>query len=208
MQSFYHPCHVVVDDDNVLVADSYNGGRVVVLRKDNGHHVRSVSTTRRSDFRRCLRSTPLFSNHSTTAHGLAVDPDQPQYMYISYAKNRKIKVVDKVTGAKIRTIQTLKVPNGTGGDEPYGLAVVGRYLYVADQYSHRVQVLDKHSGVHAATVGSNGSKVFFLEGDNEPPSPGRGGGWNLFSGPISLAVDNERLYVCDRNSHCLQVFAK
>jgi len=172
-----HPHHVVVDDKHVYVADAYDG-QVVVLRKDTGEHVRTLHV---------LSGFKYIFNHnhrSNLPHGLALDPDKPNHLYISYGNN--ILVVNKVTAAPIRTFCTALDAGGKGSlPQPYALAIQGRYLYIADYRHGLVQVVDKNNGVHLGTPADNTG----------------------FSSPTGLAIDDQHLYVCDYGHHRVKIFS-
>jgi len=216
---FEHLRHVVVDEDYVYVTDGSQGGRVVVVDKHHGYVLRSIKWGKGGSWRWGCLATNLCVPLSPLPHGLAMDPHQPEHLFISFNKSHRIEVVEKTTGRKVRTLKVM----ASGGKGPYGLAIHGRYLYLTDQHHHRVRVVDKGTGKHIATLGRTGTSskascgALGMEDDDDGESaesssvgasPGRSGvGWGVLSSPSALVLDGHRLYICEGGAHRVQVFS-
>ena len=120
-------------------------------------------------------------------------------LYVADYGNHRVQIYTNLSGtpAVEKTIGTgSPVTNNTGFDNPYGVAVDGDKLYVADQNNHRVQVYTNLSGTPAVekTIGT-GSAVSY------PDTANTG-----FNSPYGVAVDGDKLYVADRLNQRIQVY--
>ncbi|HEY1187841.1 MAG TPA: hypothetical protein VGE74_09295 [Gemmata sp.] len=138
-------------------------------------------------------------------YGLALDPGGN--LYIVDRLNFCVRKVDAKT-AFISTIAGTGGKSGFGGDggpaakallvEPNGLCLDGKgKLFVADVAGHRVRVVDLKKGTIDTVLG-NGKSV--TSGDGGPIKSA------TLNGPRAVAVGPDgKLYVVERNGHCVRV---
>jgi DNA-binding beta-propeller fold protein YncE len=167
---------------NVVVAD-YANNRVQVLRTSDGAHVRTITSGAWGN------GNDQLDNPSAVC--LSADG---VLLYIVDYSNHRVQVFCAADGDYVRTIGS---SSGQGsGDHafhcPYGACVspCGEWLFVSDQFNHRVKVLRAANGAFVRTIGS-----------------GEGSGAGMFNGPRGLCVspDGELLYVADTNKYRVQV---
>jgi streptogramin lyase len=137
-------------------------------------------------------------------YGLELDSDGN--LFIVDRLNFCIRRVDAKTGT-IATIAGTGGKSGFAGDdgpatdallvEPNGLCLDGKgKLYVADVAGHRVRVVDLKSG-RIATLLGNGKGVTAGDGATVKEA--------TTFGPRAVAFASGKLYVVERNGHCLRV---
>jgi sugar lactone lactonase YvrE len=138
-------------------------------------------------------------------YGLALDAGDN--LFIVDRLNYCVRKVDAKTGT-ISTVAGTGGKSGFGGDggpatkallaEPNGIALDGKgKLYVADVAGHRVRAVDLRSGT-----------IQTLAGNGKAASTGDGGPLKAaqLNGPRAVAIGPDgRLFVVERNGHCVRV---
>jgi sugar lactone lactonase YvrE len=82
-------------------------------------------------------------------------------------------------------------------DNPEGVALDGTVaLYIADTGRHRVRKVDLATGLITTFAGTSGAAGY---AGNGGPATGA-----LLSSPSSLVVDNNYVYICDRDNNCVR----
>ena len=112
-------------------------------------------------------------------------------LYIADRGNHHIRAVTIASG-QVRTLagSTKGYADGAGAaaqfNQPNGVALSGKTLYIADRYNHCIRAVDTTSGV-VTTIAGNGKK-------------GRANGIGTaaqFNEPMDLVADGTTLYVAD-----------
>lgn len=85
-------------------------------------------------------------------------------------------------------------------DNPEGLALDGTVLYIADTGRHRVRKVDLATGLVTTFAGTSGTAGYTGNGGLATSA--------TLSSPSSLAVDNNYVYICDRDNNCVRLVAK
>ncbi|MFM9090224.1 MAG: putative Ig domain-containing protein, partial [Verrucomicrobiota bacterium] len=200
---FRDPASVVADSaGNLYVADTTN------------HAVRKVvvSTGAVTTVAGLLGTSGTANGAGTVARfnlpqGLALDAGANK-LYVADTFNHTIRVIDLAPATPVVT--TLAGGAGTTGSTnatgtaarfnyPYGLALSGGNLYVADSSNQSIRKIVVASGVVTTLAGPDGtgSNVPGTQGfvDSATPASAR------FFNPIGLAADNANLYVADKSNN-------
>ena len=200
---FRDPASVVADSSgNLYVADTTN------------HAVRKVvvSTGAVTTVAGLLGTSGTADGAGTVARfnlpqGLALDAGANK-LYVSDTFNHTIRVIDLAPSTPV--VSTLAGGAGTTGSTnatgtaarfnyPYGLALSGGNLYVADSSNQSIRKIVVASGVVTTLAGPDGtgSNTPGTQGfvDSATPASVR------FFNPIGLAADNANLYVADKSNN-------
>jgi hypothetical protein len=179
---FYSPASVAVSGNYLYVADSYN---YMIRRIDLTTNATSlVAGSGTSGYAEGVGSSASFSNLA----GVAVSGN---YLYVADYVNHRIRRIDLTTNAT-----SLVAGNGTGAYAegvgsnatfflPYGVAVSGNYLYVADKNNHRIRRIDLTTNATSLVAGGSAG---YAEGVGSNAQ---------FQWPYGVAVSGNYLYVAD-----------
>ncbi|MFA6093943.1 MAG: hypothetical protein WCU88_12170 [Elusimicrobiota bacterium] len=183
---FRYPCHVAVDGEFLYVAD-FGTHKIRRIHKQSGE-VTTLAGSGVGGF----ADGPLSSAQFRFPWGLFA---QDGRIYVADTGNHVIREIDLA----LRTVRTLAGSPGTAGaadgigsaaqfNYPRGLAVYGKYAYIADSLNHTIRRLDLQTLKVETVAGSLG-----VGGYVESPDPSSA----RFLQPWGVAWDPERLYVAD-----------
>ena len=176
---FDNPFDVACSRDGLLYATDSDNHRLQVLRADDGAFVRKFGTrgSGQGQF-----SSPC---------GVCLDDDKG-LVYVADRHNHRVQVHRQDTLAFVRTI-LVAVGQGGQASRPQGVSCgANDLLYVANFYSHVVEVFERENGTHVNTIGLSGT---------------HGSGNGLFYGPAGVCCTADGLlYVADYFNCRVQVF--
>ena len=117
-------------------------------------------------------------------------------LYVADADNHRVQIFN-ISNPSMPTYTATLGQTGSPGSgnnqfrRPQGVAVDANFIYVADTENHRVQVFDRNTLVHVATIGGS-----------------YGTGNNQFKYPTDVAVDaSGNIYVADYGNKRVQQFS-
>ncbi len=121
--------------------------------------------------------------------------DQNGRIYVADSGNHRVQVFDEFGQAQTTWGAFSTEPEPGLFNEPWGIAVDDKYVYIADTWLHRIQKFTLE-GEYLDSFGLSGSPL--AESDDE--------GLGLFFGPRSvILLDNDRLLVTDTGNHRMQL---
>ena len=167
------PWGVAVTNDGHIIVSEFGKHRVTVLERD-GKKMKS--------FGQKSEGSENVKFHQP--HGVAITQDN----FLLVADIHKIQKIS-MDGKCVTSVGN----QGSGPlefDVPCGISIspITGHIYIADNYNHRIQVLN-HDLTFSHAFGTNGS----AEGQ--------------FNGPVDVAIDSQGLvYVTDTHNHRIQTF--
>ena len=163
--TLYNPYYLAIDDNYLYVADQSNG---------------AVKKYNKSDLSWVYTYAPGTSIIRTTT-GVAVDGN---YLYLTtaYTGLHKLFKINIITTPWVidANIGGAAASDNNSFSSPYGVAVYGDYVYVADYTNNRIK---KHLKSDLSFVSQFGLTLY----SNYFP--------NVLSGPVSVLIDNNYIYV-------------
>ncbi len=185
---FNYPYGIACDDANLYVADASN------------YRIRKISKTTAEVTTLAGNGTSGSGDGTGTAatfgetRGLAVDD---RYVYVADTYNHTIRRIDKSTAEVVTLAGTAGASGTTDGtgssarfNNPWGLALNGPYLYVADEQNHKIRRLDL--GTREVTTVAGLNPMSFADGTLAAAS---------FNYPEGLVFEGSALYVADSSNH-------
>jgi hypothetical protein len=206
-----------LDNQRISVFDAVSGAFVRALGKNVGGSGVDMCTTASG----CVPgSFGGAAGQLGYASGVAVSGGE---LYVADRDNHRISVFDAVSGAFAHAFGLLLAPTcrtasgcepgspgGAAGQltGPFGMAVSGNELYVADQGNHRISVFDAVSGAFVRALGKNvgGSGADTCTTASGCEAGSFGGAAGQLTSPSGVAVSAGDLYVADQGNHRISVF--